>query len=139
MKKIYLENLSPEEVTKKINNGEIVYNNDIDGVYYKMINRIICRFDNDKITHFGYEFPNNDSYYFEEEKELIKFEVGKHYKTKANTEVVCFRIHIDSNDDGFPIRLIELNSGKLMSVDKDGKFYGPDSNSSYDIVGYWKE
>lgn len=134
--KIYLDKITPDEIIKRIKRGEKVYCSNPDTVYYKLVDNYICRFEDNKCTNIGICLTINCYYYFKEEKPL-KFEVGKHYKIRKNLEAVCFKIF--NNEECFPIKLIILNSGEIISVNKNGKFYGQDNNSVNDVVDYWKD
>lgn len=128
-----LNTLSVKTIIEKLQKGEIIYCGSNSFVQYKMVDGYICRYEKDNCTDIGTNLVISKQYYFEEE-EPIKFEVGKHYKTKANTELVCFMFRVDYNDNEFPIKLIELNSEKIMNTDKNEKFYEPNSDSSNNIV-----
>lgn len=84
--KTYLKDLTPEEITQRLKNGEVV-KMEHSASYIKMIDGIMVRF---YPLHKPYiNAPinlDNDDFYFETEEPLT-FEEGKFYKTRDGRKV----------------------------------------------------
>lgn len=134
MKKIKISTLSIDNVTKRLQNGEIIYFDN--KISYKIVNNLLCRFEYDKCTDINVSltFGDGDHYYFRKE-DPIKFEVGKHYKTRIGTEAVCYII---LKDTIYRYIFIELNTGKQFSTTINGNCF-EQFGSNYDIIDYWKD
>lgn len=79
--KTYLKNLTPEEIIKRLKNGEVVKVDNIKS-YYKMIDGVICKFYKDGDVGVGEMFYKNPKDIYFETKEPLTFEQGKFYKTR---------------------------------------------------------
>ncbi len=96
--KTYIKNLTPEEIIKRLKNGEILYPVNPD-YHIKMIDGVICEFYNNELqfinTQIGsvYRPDSNEGfdYYFETEESLT-FEEGKFYKTREGKKAYISRI-----------------------------------------------
>lgn len=80
--KEFLSDLTPEEVTERLNRGEIVYYEDSKGDFhtYKFINGICVRYTNGEVDGYGRSIYSTCGAYFksdEKEKEYISPEGEK--------------------------------------------------------------
>lgn len=89
--KTYLKDLTPEEIIKRLKNGEIVKIED-SKEYFKMIDGIVCRFYDYGDVGIGCSiFKDPNDVYFETEEPLT-FEQGKFYKTREGKKAYISRI-----------------------------------------------
>ena len=89
--KTYLKDLTPEEIIKRLKNGEIVKIKD-SKEYFKMIDGVICRFFSYGDVGIGsLLYTEPDDVYFETEEPLT-FEQGKFYKTREGKKAYISRI-----------------------------------------------
>lgn len=89
--KTYLKDLTPEEIIKRLKNGEVIkIENSVE--YIEMIGGIICYHSNDGDVIVGASiFKNQGNRYFETEEPLT-FEEGKFYKTREGKKAYISRI-----------------------------------------------
>ena len=138
MKKVYLNTV--EEVIKSLKNGESVYSDTYEQPILYMIDGIIIseyKSGNKFINSGSIEFKENKLYRIE--KEPIKMEVGKFYKTREGDKAVCLNKDkaVGNPDEyiymihciGFPCHYWTYENGK-----KEKHLV-----SDLDIVDYWEE
>ena len=84
---ILLNNLQPEEVIRRLKQGEILKNSGgdtiemVDGVFVKRIGRDWA---------VGYLVWNTDYYYFEDPDPELELEIGRFYRTRADKKAFVF-------------------------------------------------
>lgn len=134
MKRLTISTLSLDNVLNRLQNGETIYFDN--KISYRMVNKILCRFEYDKCTHINenLSFEDGNHYYFLE-KEPIKFEVGNYYKTVMGNKVFCYNI---KDNDPFPYKMVTMNKQDGFSVNAKGNRY-TDLSTGSDIVDYWKD
>lgn len=137
MKKVYLNTLTPEEVIKRLGNGEVIKKVG-DNSTISLINGILVRksglyaWINDNLC-----ISDNESlYYFEEEESIEITETGV-YKTRDGRKAYIFRIDKDE-DDAYPVVYVVENEAYTLSATKQGKNV-IDHETSLDIVAKWEE
>lgn len=136
MKKVLLKDLKPEQVLERLQKGEIIYHEIFPSISYKFINNILCKITFDGIVYNDGILVNDDNrYLYFKEEEPIKFEVGKHYKTRRGTEAICYAYDKCSY---ILYKFIELNTEVHINTYEDGKLYNTITND-LDIVDYWKD
>lgn len=91
MKKVYLKDLKPDEVIRRLKSGEVIKSKYSTKAEIKMIGGVICRISEHEILYGGalvvYKSgAGYDQYYFEEPEEL-ELEDGKRYKTKSGKNI----------------------------------------------------
>lgn len=101
MNKVYLKDLSPEVVIKKLEDGEVVHTEDSKGkeYSYKMIKGVIVAYDESKGTVSGYNrsLYVTDKAYFETNYGCVKAIVGHWYRTRDGETVFIYRINSSSS------------------------------------------
>ena len=136
--KTYLKDLTPEEIIKRMKNGEVIKIKDCED-YLKMIDGVLCRFYSSGDVGFGaviYRDPND--VYFETE-EPFKIEDIGFYKTRNKRKVFISSI-LGKNFIG--IVTGETNAfkwtdkGEILTTGKDKNFETIDSN--LDIISKWE-
>lgn len=89
--KIYLKDLTLEEVIKRLKNGEIIKVRNSE-IYTRMVDDIIVRFFSKNKPYINPAIDlNNDNFYFEI-KEPLTFEEGKFYKTREGKKAYISKI-----------------------------------------------
>ena len=90
--KLYLKDLTPEEIIKRLKNGEIIKSEE-DGDIIKYYDGVICRAykDGGFTINAGFTNDNICGYCFETEEPLT-FEEGKFYKTREGKKAYISRI-----------------------------------------------
>lgn len=130
MKKTYLSTLEPEEIIKRLKNGEVI--NDEESIStIKMIDGVIVKEYAQEMT-FNYAFTVDsvDDYYFEEEEKFEITETGL-YKTREGG-----RVFISAIED-YAFGIVE---GEKIRRDwyLTGRF-GEGLKSRIDIVSKWED
>lgn len=131
MKKVYLKDLQPDEVIRRLKAGEVV--KDDKGKYEKkLIDGIICTIYNDKGYVINDYLISDVSAYFEEPEEL-KLEVGKCYRTRDGRKAFI----------SYYIADIDRYNG-IVYGDKSIRTWSPNGESTrdsmdYDIVAEWRD
>lgn len=129
MKKVYLKDLQPDEIIRRLKAGEVVKSG---SEIIKWIDGILCTLYNDgEITYNPLiSVSKNSSCYFEEPEEL-KLEVGKCYRTRDGRKAF-----ISVVDDMYAYGIIEGNSvvttwghNGVCDTDDDGG----------DIISEWSD
>lgn len=129
MKKVYLE--TPEAVIKALKDGKEI--KDIGDFSYKMIDGFIVSKNKDGCFWVGDSVSSIDNPYIEE-KEPLKIEVGKFYKTRNGEKARCFFKYIN----GGAVFAIDFCSD-IFKTDAKGKCVSEFSlSSSLDIIGPWE-
>lgn len=138
MKKVYLSELTSEQVTERLNRGEIVHSEVFPVVEYKLINGIICRTDRRGITYnASFDISQSNRTHYFEEPEPLEIEVGKFYKTRDGSKVVCYVIC--GNDTAeYPCKFAIIGEYQTFRTTKTGKIFA-DVEHKYDIIEEWKE
>ena len=91
--KTYLKDLTPEEIIKRLKNGEIIENEEGDDTIIKYYDGVICRVYEDGSYEINVSFTTDAAcvYYFETEEPLT-FEQGKFYKTREGKKAYISKI-----------------------------------------------
>lgn len=128
MKKVYLKDLKPDEVTRRLKAGEVVKYPD-SNLEIKMIDGVLCRFTKHEIVYGTYltvcTYGTGYSEYYFEEPEELKLEVGKCYRTRDGRKAFIF-VKDDYNYRGV---VAGLNSA----------FFYWDEQGKLDIINYENE
>lgn len=140
MKKVYLRDLSAEEITKRLQNNDVVYYG-IDA-HYKFVNGILCKFVKGHCARINatIDMSSLTSFYFEEKEPLI-IEAGKIYKTRDGSKAVCYKVNINEyHTSNYPFKFIIVGCGKTFSTTEYGKVYRfNDDETCWDIIEEWKD
>lgn len=137
MTKTRLKDLTIEEITKRLQNGEVA--KDGHGGEYKCINGLFCyllEYGNENIYYTINTTLSSDcikSFYFET-PDPITIELYKPYKTRGGDKVVFFD---NGNIGKYPFSGV-LDCGVVNSWSEDGK-YNIDGENDLDIVGEWTD
>lgn len=134
MRRVYLSDLEPEEVTERLNNGEEVYYTDTKGEhhFYKYINGICVRYTDGEVDGYGRSIYSTGECYFEDKDEEIILRPGKRYKTRDGRIAITTSVTDGSWIKGF---ILEKNSTlQTASWKSDGLFYGEGTTDPRDIV-----
>lgn len=143
MKKIKLKTI--EDFTKALKDDKTVYamNEFCDGKSeLKLLNNILIRKDADGEIIIGGHIIFKENVFYIEEKEPVKLEVGKFYKTRDGKKVCCFYKY-KSNVYDFNWAFIKVNEQPDIAIFKsrdNGRQW--ESENAYhgdDIVDYWEE
>lgn len=131
--KTYLKDLTPEEIIKRLKNGEIIKFDGNNAFHIKMIDGIICRFYNRNNFVINGEF-DNDGFYFETEEPFEIKEAGL-YKTRDGRKV--FVSDISKN----PNRIYKISGiieGDALS--SNWTVYGSETMGvGNDIISKWED
>lgn len=130
--KIYLKDLTPEEVIQRLKNGEVVKIEDRE-TYISMIDGIIVEF-----CPFNKPYINppinldDDRFYFETEEPLT-FEEGKFYKTREGKKAYISKITTT--------RFYGIITGKtsLDTWNLEGMHWYDKSPHKNDLISKWEE
>lgn len=133
MKKTYLNKLSPEIITKRLNDGEVVKCLGKDS--FKLVNGTSIKFDSNNNNNFwvgGSLFINSaDDYYFEDPEPIT--ETGA-YKTREGKKV-----YITMIKHGIIFGFYD-GSTDIKRWNSEGKAYANDIVYACDeIIGKWEE
>lgn len=134
MTKVYLSDLEPEEVTERLNKGEIVYYVDSKGNWheFKYINGICVRYTDGEVDGYGRSIYSTGEAFFEDKGEWISLKPGRRYKTRDGRVAIT-----TSETDGSWIKgfIIEKSSEVRAATWKDdGLFYGEGTRDPRDLV-----
>lgn len=143
MKKVYLNTI--EEAIKALRNGETVYNDMYScgdqPIYYMQDGVIISYY-----KESGRKYINSGSIEFKKdkfyciEKEPIKLEVGKFYRTRDGEKVCCFYKYKTNYEFNWAfIKVNEQPDRAIFKSRDDGRQWT--SENAYhgnDIVDYWE-
>lgn len=136
MKKTYLNTLKPEEVIKRLKDGDVIHKDNssviikfIDGVTVKEHGTII-------IYNYMITIDEINDYYFEEEEKFEITETGI-YKTREGKKAFVYEID-EGDDDIYHVYYIVENDGRTFSVTKQGRV-NKYNTSPNDLVSKWKE
>ena len=131
--KTYIKDLTPEEIIKRLKNGEII-KFDCDNTFHiKMIDGIICRiYENYFIINGGFD---NDGFYFETEEPLT-FEQGKFYKTRDGKK--AFVSFIAGDGRKYPVSGIICGEALTSAWETNGRII-TDNQSDQDIISKWED
>ena len=130
--RIYLNTI--EDLTKALSEGKTVYDNRGEGRKYKMLNGILMEEEEGyQYINYGFSFKKDTLYILE--KETLKIEVGKFYKTREGNKVFCYNCH-----DGEVYDMVVMNKTQCFYfVLRDGRLFNDDTKRNGDIVDYWSE
>jgi len=137
--KTYLKNLTPEEIIKRLKNGEILHPVNPD-FYIKMIDGVLCEFYNNELKFINvqvgsvYRPDSNEGYdfYFETEEPLT-FEQGKFYKTRDGKKAYISRI---TTTYIYGI-ITEKTSSETWEL--DGTHWNKELPHKNDLISKWEE
>ena len=137
--KTYLKDLAPEEIIKRLKNGEILHPVNPD-FYIKMIDGVLCEFYNNELKFINvqvgsvYRPDSNEGYdfYFETEEPFEIKETGL-YKTICGKKVFVSQIADDTTVFG----MIEGFSSRDV-WDIKGKYMG-NQETILDIISKWED
>lgn len=132
--KTYLKDLTPEEIIKRLKNGEFLQNPF--GGYYKMVDGIICKFlpnGNTVIAECLSSQMNSDCYFETEEPFEIK-EIG-FYKTRDGKKAFVYYI---ANNDIKPIKGVIQGMNCIISWFLSGEYEQADKDD-FDIISKWED
>lgn len=134
MKKTYLNTLTPEEIIKRMKNGEVVKCRS-DNFIFKMIDGVIVLIDKeDMIINDSMVIDKKDDYYFEEKGQFEITETGV-YKTRDGRKAYVYEIE-DDPEILYPVMFI---ADKLeIHVSKNGR-YSLLNETVLDIVSKWED
>ena len=137
--KTYLKDLTPEEIIKRLKNGEILHPVNPD-FYIKMIDGVLCEFYNNELKFINvqvgsvYRPDSNEGYnfYFETEEPLT-FEEGKFYKTRDGKKAYISKITTT--------RFYGIITGKtsLETWSLKGTHWYHKSPHKNDLISKWEE
>lgn len=130
----YLSDLEPEEVTERLNKGEVVYYTDTKGGHhtYKYINGICVRYTDGEVDGYGRSIYSTGECYFEDKDKGISLSPGKRYRTRDGRIAIT-----TSESDGPWIKgfIVEKNSEvRVSSWKDDGLFYSDGTRDPKDLV-----
>lgn len=132
MKKVYLKDLQPDEVIRRLRAGEVVKDEKSKEII-KMIEGILSN-----VSPFGnirlniILNPLCPDYYFEEPEEL-KLEVGKCYRTRDGRKAFISNIYEDKSCLG-----VISGEKKFYQWHDNGKFLGELENNT-DLISEWSD
>lgn len=133
MKKIYLNTLKPEEIIKRLKNGEIIHNEGSASTI-KMIDGVIVEVYETYITfNQGFTVDATDDLYFEEEEKFEIKETGL-YKTRDGRLAFVSSIK-DINKNSYPVVAVILGDIETSTWSIKGKRYDT-KESGEDLVEY---
>ena len=138
MKKVYLRDLTPEQVTERLNKGEIIYNVNFPDWRYKYINGILCGIGSNSIVYNDNIHIRNASSFFFKEQEPLNIKLGKFYETRDGRKAYCCSILRPCILDTYGYYFIIEGSYVSYSTDRDGKHL-TDTESALDIIEEWKD
>lgn len=130
--KTYLKDLTPEEIIKRLKNGEVIKIKD-SKEYFKMIDDVICRFfDYGDVGIGSLLYAGPDDAYFEIEEPLT-FEEGKFYKTREGKKAYISKITTT--------RFYGIITGKtaLDTWNLDGMHWRDKSPHKNDLISKWED
>lgn len=137
MKKVFLNTLTPEEIIRRLKNGEVIKREDRgNDLIYRMIDGVIVQKDIWDIT-IGSSFTVDevDDYYFEEDEPFIITETGV-YKTRDGRKAFVYKIK-DETDSIYPICYVVEKEDDSILATKQGKY--ATGETYLDIVAKWEE
>ena len=134
MKKVYLKDLQPDEVIRRLKAGEVAKHTK--GNYKKkLIDGFICTIFNSGRFVVNDYLVNDESAYFEE-PEKLKLEVGKCYRTRDGRKAFISSIN---NDSEFPFRGIIIGFDSTAVWLENGKFNVYQSENDLDLISEWSD
>ena len=132
VKKIYLKDLTPEEIIRRLKNGEVIRFSTTNSTI-KMIDGVICYINSvEKIIGDNIHIFNDYNKYFEEE-EAFKIKKTGLYKTRDGNKVFVCKLYKNScrgifdGDDNTNIWFL------------DGFYNSTKTSSPYDIISEWED
>lgn len=130
MKK-YLKDLTPDEVIRRLKDGEVVRYNGVDA-QTKYIDGVLCNVYTDKLFSINSTISvyRHCTAYFEIPDEIV-FDIGKKYKTRDGQQVYLNIHYLDTEEWGGYF----FNDKDLYLWDRNGKFLGDENNNCWDKDG----
>lgn len=126
-----------EELTQALSEGKTVYcDYDDEGVMeIKLVNGILVQKYEEVfyISPGDLEFDTNEFYL--KEKEPLKIEVGKFYKTRSGVKVICVK---KPSERGYSCCFAVLGQERIISTTAKGEFVEGEERAG-DIVDYWED
>lgn len=90
MKKVYLNTLTPEDIIKRLKDGEIIKIKEYEDYCFKMIDGVIC-YITDTNTYIQHQIDSSDTdLYFEEQEEFNVEKTGRYRTRDGKTAYVSF-------------------------------------------------
>lgn len=138
MKKTYLKDLTPEEVIRRLQAGEVLREDD-SKIKIKLVEGMICSYfsNGSVLINDSVLFDDNtkEDFYFETTDKL-KLEVGKCYKTRSGKK--AFICHKVNESDCFVGTVAgERNNGFLQEWDIHGNKDMDDND--LDLISEWSD
>lgn len=136
MKKVYLKDLTPDEVIRRLKAGEVLKTIDED-TEMKIVEGLLCSFYKDGSFTINGDFhidKDLDKYYYFEEPEELKLEDGKCYKTRDGHCAICH--YIDKKDNMFPYKFVVVGEYVAFSTNEDGRLY-KNTEDKLDLISEW--
>lgn len=139
--KLYLNTI--EDFTKALNEHEVVYaRNGLTGgeTKFEIVNNLLVRDDNDGQISVGGSITFMKNAYYLKEKEPLKIEVGKFYKTRDGKKVIC-AYKSKEKGDSRPYFFSSVGKDDLFTiwVTENGRYLeDKEETCKRDIVGYWE-
>lgn len=135
-KRTWVKDLSIQELSKRLKNGENVYHDQDEG-FIAIVDGLMMKWKNGEAVEINPTFrPQNPHLYFLDE-ELFQLKEGKEYETKSGNKAI---ITFDSGEMGYPYRGIIIGFPHLCCWDVNGKIeIKAGCSAEFDIVGIWKE
>lgn len=135
MKKVYLKDLQPDEIIRRLKAGE-VFKEEKGNYEKKLIDGIICTiYANNKYIINDYLISNDETSYFEEQEEL-KLEVGKCYKTRDGRKAF---IASKNNNSDYPFWGIIEGYTKGEIWQENGKYGALWKENRLDLISEWSD
>ena len=120
---------TPEEVIRALKEGKEV---ETDGYYYKMIDGVICHFD-DEGWSVGMNINDAENPYIEE-ADSFKIEVGKFYRTKGNKKAYVYLAY----GNGL-FRAVCDGCTNSYCIDDTGEYTSYPKLDKLNLVSPWEE
>lgn len=135
--KTYLKNLTPEEIIKRLKNGEIIKFDEDKTFHIKVIDGIICRIV-DKNNFVINAVFDNENFYFETEEPFKIKKIGL-YKTRGGRKVFVSDISVNTDRT---YKISGIIEGDTLS--SNWTVYGSavesgDYESADDIISKWED
>lgn len=134
--KTYLKNLTPEEIIKRLKNGEIIKSEEDDEIIIKYYDGVIYssnkRFGDYQIN-VSFMNTGADEFYFDTEDSSLTFEEGKFYKTREGKKAYISRIT--------KTRFYGIITGKtsLDTWNHKGMHWYDKSPHKNDLISKWED
>lgn len=130
MKKVYLRDLTAEDITKRLQNNGVVYYNP--NIYYKFVNGVFCKFFKTRCVKINAVIDMGvlNNFYFEEQEPLT-IEVKGFHKIRDGHCAICYAIQKDALV--YPCKVAVIGEYQTFRTTKTGNVFDNIENK-YDIV-----